>query len=291
MVRKPPDLHSILRVLAEPRPPLPVGESWFVGCQNQGNAYGTLFGGQLLGQAVLAASETVPDRLIHSVHAYFLAPGVIDRPVRYQVENGREGRSFAHRRVTASQDTAIFSMNCSFRSAEIGWQHQTPMPDVPPPEDLEEITAIVARRDPGLLDQWISHFAGNNPIDLRPVRSDLALERQSTTRRQTWVRIPLLSGTDDQAIHRAGLAWLSDYWVSSAGLVLHRHPLPGPDVLLASIDHALWIHRPVRVDDWLLFDADSPVAQDGTALVRGQIYDRSGALIANVAQELLQRLR
>lgn len=291
MVRRQPDLHSILRVLAEPRSALPMGEASFVGCQNQGNAYGTLFGGQLLGQAVLAASETVPDRHIHSLHAYFLASGVIDRPVRYQVELGREGRSFAHRRVTASQDTAIFSMNCSFRSSETGWQHQTPMPDAPAPEDLEEMTEIVARRDPALLDQLISHFAGKNPISLRPVQGNFALERQSTTRRQAWMRIPLLADTDNQSMHRAGLAWLSDYWVSSAALVLHRHPLPGPDILLASIDHALWIHRPVRVDDWLFFDADSPVAQDGTALVRGQIYDRSGALIANVAQEVLQRHR
>ena len=264
--------------------------SYFIAQHNQGNAYGSLFGGQILGQAVLAASSTVPDRDIHSLHAYFLAPGTVKKPVRYHVEHTRQGRSFVNRTVVASQDHAICTMSCSFRLPEAGWRHQAPMPEAPQPEELEDIVDIVRRRDPSLPAQLVSHFAGDNPIELRPVSGQAALEVQEDTSRRSWMRVPSLAGSD-QVLHRAALAWLSDYWISSAGLVLHRHPLPGPDILLASIDHSLWIYRAVQVDEWLFCDADSPWAGDGTALVRANFYNRRGELVASAAQEVLQRLR
>lgn len=261
----------------------------FVAVDNQETFYGSLFGGQLLGQAAAAAGATAPGRLLHSLHAYFLKPGRADRPVRYCVEHVREGRAFAHRRVTADQDGVIFTMNCVFRMGETGWHHQAAMPDVPPPEDLASIRDIVRIRDPGLAARIIGHFAGANPIDLRPIDADAALCRQSDTRRQAWLRIPSLSTCHDPIVHRAAMAWLSDFWISSAALIVHRHPLPGNDVLLASIDHALWFFGPVRADEWLLFDADSPVAAEGTGLSRSSIYDRRGRLVASVVQDILQR--
>ena len=280
-----PELLSVNLVASSPR-------EVFEAPHNQKTFYGTLYGGQILGQALAAAAATVPGRPANSLHAYFLRGGQPDKPVRYHVEHIRDGRAFANRRVEAVQDgRAIFTMDCAFRVPEPGWEHQTPMPDVPPPEQLEDIRTFSRAIDPELPERITGHFAGANPIELRPVSGAAALARQTGTRRQAWLRVPSLAGQEDPILHQVVLAWMSDFWISGAALVPHRHPLPGGELLLASIDHAIWFHRPARADDWLLYDTDSPSAFAGTGLTRGSIYDKSGRLVATVMQEILQRDR
>ena len=262
----------------------------FVAPEHHVTFSGRLYGGQLLGQALAAAAATMPGRPAGSLHAYFLRGGQPDKPLHYRVARIRDGRVFANRRVEALQDGyTIFTMDCTFRTPEPGWAHQQPMPDVPDPEQLEDILVHSRALDPALPERVTGHFAGTNPIELRPVAGAAALSRQSGTRRLAWLRVPSLAGVQDPLAHQIALAWLSDYWINTAALVPHRHPLPGPDIFLTSIDHALWFHRPARLDDWLLYDTDSPSASGGTGLTRGSLYDRDGHLVASVMQEILQR--
>jgi acyl-CoA thioesterase-2 len=281
------ELLSLVRLDVEPSAEI----ARFEASAGSPTFYGTLFGGQLLGQAVAAALASAPGRVMHSLHAYFLAAGRPHKPVRYRVESIRDGRSFAHRRVTAYQDEDLLTMTCVLQQgSQESFSHQRPMPKVPPAEDLVDIKVLARGIDPELPSRIVGHFAGDNPIDLRPIDGALALEQQGRAPWRAWIRIPSLAGCDSEETHQAALAWLSDFWISSAALIPHRAPLPGPDIRLASIDHALWFHGPVTTSDWLLYDADSPAAGQGTGLTRGSLFDRRGKLVASVTQDILQRL-
>lgn len=272
----------------------PIGTDRFVGRFNQVNFYKSLFGGQVLGQSIAAATATVENRPIHSMHGYFLRPGAGNLPAEYFVERTRDGRSFSTRRVTGTQDTArgretIFQMECSFHAAEPGWEHQSQMPDVPPPDALADMVEIARGAEPVIGEILSRRLRAYRALEVRSVRPDQVLTRQKQNRRQAWFRVPSAAGLTDPALHLQILAWMSDFSLSGAALVMHTVPLPGPHLFMASIDHAMWFHRPVLTGDWLLFDTDSPSASGATGLSRGLIYDQGGRLVATVAQGSLQR--
>jgi acyl-CoA thioesterase-2 len=253
----------------------------------------SVFGGQVIGQALVAAGRTVDGRVAHSLHAYFLLPGDVAAPIVYEVDRIRDGRSFSARRVQAIQHgNPIFSMIASFQVAEPGLEHQPPMPDVPPPEKLP---SSAERRE-----KWLAE-AGEvpervrdavrrpMPIEFRPVDPWNPLRPTVSPPTQlVWFRtidrIP-----DDPMLHRCLLAYASDSNLIPTALRPHGRTWFGRDMIVASIDHAMWFHRDGRVDDWLLYAMDSPTAQGARGLARGLIYDRAGRLIASVAQEGLMR--
>jgi acyl-CoA thioesterase-2 len=254
--------------------------------------WGRLFGGQVLGQALAAAQGTVPaDRPVHSLQSYFLRAGDVQRPITYEVDPIRDGRSFATRRVVAFQgDEAIFSLSASFHRAEAGFEHQEPMPEVPAPEGLPteaEVRAQVAHRL-GRAARDVPE--GDPPIDLRLVRPpDPVLPEQGPPIRQLWYRAAAAL-PDDPALHQRLLAFTSDFYFLGTAMLPHGVTWQTPGMHAASLDHTIWFHRPVRFDDWLLYDMRSPAAAGARGLVWGRIFDRHGVLVATTAQEGLMRL-
>ena len=269
----------------------PAGEDRFVGYSAL-NGWRRVYGGQVLAQALVAAERAVAGRDPHSLHAYFLLGGDPHEPILFEVERLRDGRSFTTRRVVARQKgEAIFVMVASFHAQEPGFDHAAPPPAAPAPEACpDRRQAIDLLKGParlhmkGMLDMtW--------PIDIRP--TDLTRYAAGAVRepRSTlWTRIgePL---PPDPAIHRAALLYLSDMSLLETALGAHGVSAHDPHIQIASLDHALWFHRPTRVDDWLLYVQDSPNAVGATGLVRGLIYTRDGMLVASVAQEGLMRRR
>ena len=254
---------------------------------------GRIFGGQVMAQAIVAAARTVEDdRPIHSVHGYFILPGDLELPVVYFVDRLRDGKSFTTRRVTAIQHgRAIFNMSASFHHPEPGVMHQTPMPlDVPPPEDVRpevELLRDIADRIPAKLRAVITQ---DRPLDIRPIDPlDLFEPEATPPRRRFWVKARGEVGT--RALdHQAVLAYASDYGLLGAALQPHALSYRNPNVMVASLDHAIWFHRPVRADEWLLDDVESPTAYGARGFARGTYYAQSGELVASVAQEGLVRV-
>ncbi len=254
-----------------------------------------VYGGQVISQALVAAERTVEGRTPHSLHAYFLLPGDVNAPIVYQVDRVRDGRSFSARRVQAIQHgRPILSMIASFQAPEPGLEHAAAMPDVPPPESLASFSALVER--------WLAEAAPvpervaeamrmPGAIEFRPVAPQNPLRRISGEPRQAaWFRaVDRLP--DDPALHRWILAYASDSMLIGAALRPHGRSWWQPDMIVASIDHALWFHRDARVDEWLLYVMDSPSAQSARGLARGLVFDRGGRLVASVAQEGLMRER
>lgn len=256
----------------------------------------SVFGGQVAGQAMVAATRTVDDdRLAHSMHGYFLRPGDMQAAIVYEVDNIRDGRSFATRRVQAIQHgRPIFSMLVSFHIAESGYTHQTEMPDVPPPEGLaghEELRHAwvdALDRVPESLREAVGREVA---IDMRPVKPWNMLDPDKREPVQhVWFKAKAAL-PDDQALHRAVLTYASDFGLLATSLYPHGVSFFSSNLQMASIDHALWIHRDLRVDDWLLYAMDSPGAQDARGLARGLIFNRGGELVASVVQEGLIRQR
>ena len=252
-----------------------------------------VFGGQVIGQALVAASRTVEGRLPHSLHAYFLRPGDMARPIVYEVDRVRDGKSFTARRVQAIQGgEVLLSMICSFQVPEPGFEHQAPMPEVPAPESLrpqrelvKEWLAAVPQVPPRIREA----FERRTAVEFRPVEPRNPLVPMVDPPRQSfWVRSngPL---PDAPLLHACVLAYASDFSLLSTALRPHGVSWLTPGLAVASIDHALWFHRPFRVDDWLLYAMDSPTAQSGRGLSRGQFFDRAGRLVVSVAQESLMR--
>ncbi len=271
-----------------------LGEDLFQGRHNQVNSNRVLFGGQVLGQSLCAAAATVADRPLHSMHGYFLRPGRLDRPVRYVVERTRDGRSFSTRRVTGLQDdSVIFHLECSFHQPESGWEHQTSMADVPPPEGLSDMPSAAPSERLELARRLNTRGPMSGALEIRPVWPEQPFGLPGRNRRQLWMRVPSAAGHDDPSLHLQILAWLSDHTIGISSVMEHvgseAEQGLSPRLFMASIDHAMWFHRPVRTDDWLLYDTDSPSAGGGIGLSRGLIHDRAGRLVATVAQELLQR--
>ena len=257
----------------------------------------SVFGGQVIGQAMVAASRTVEGRRPHSLHAYFLLPGDMEAPIVYEVDRLRDGSSFSARRVQAIQHgRPILSMMASFHIDEDGFEHHLPMPDVPPPESLTPINELREqwfKAVPDLPQRMRDMLTQTLAIEFRPVSAAnpfLADREAAPPCNQIWFRAvaPL---PDAAWLHRCLLAYASDFNLIATALKPHGRSWYSPDMMVASLDHALWFHRDARVDDWLLYSMDSPSAQGSRGMTRGLIYTRDGTLVASVAQEGLMRHR
>lgn len=251
-----------------------------------------VFGGQVLGQSLSAAQHTVDDdRAVHSLHAYFLRAGDVDHPIIYDVDRARDGKSFSVRRVTAIQHgQPILVAAISFHHPEPGAEHQISMPEVPLPEDLpppEPLDADTLALLSPKLQRWVDR---GGPFEFRHVypRNEFKPTKRPPYQ-QVWFRLTGRIG-DDSAQHRAMLAYASDFHLIGTTTFPHGISYFLPNVQMASLDHALWFHRPFRIDEWLLYSCDSPSAQGSRGLARGMIYRRDGVLVASTAQEGLIRV-
>jgi acyl-CoA thioesterase II len=252
---------------------------------------GRIYGGQVLAQSLVAASRTVDDdRPIHSLHGYFILPGDLAAPVVYFVDRLRDGGSFATRRVTAIQHgRAIFNMSASFHRQETGVEHQTPMPEVPGPEGLTPEVELLREMSDRIPDHLRAILTQDRPLDIRPVDPvDPFDPEPHPPIRHVWIRARGTVPTDLD--HRAILAYASDYGLIGAALQPHGITFRRANVMVASLDHAIWFHRPFRVDQWLLYSMESPATAGARGFSRGSFYTQDGALIASTAQEGLVRL-
>ena len=251
-----------------------------------------VFGGQVIGQALVAAIRTIPDgKNCHSLHGYFIRPGDPASPIIYEVERYRDGTSFATRGVSAIQHgKTIFVMNASFHHHEDGLEHQMTMPDVPAPEDLPSEKQIIERFRQVMPENMRRYFARERPIELRPVRPSHYLnpKKQEDPVQNVWIRASR-SLPDGLPLHQCILAYASDMTLLDTSLVVHGRNFFDPHLMLASLDHSIWFHRPFRADEWLLYAQDSPAAFGARGLNRGCIFTRDGQLVASVAQEGLIR--
>ncbi|MFZ5654611.1 MAG: acyl-CoA thioesterase II [Pseudomonadota bacterium] len=259
---------------------------------NQDIGAGAVFGGQVLGQALIAAARTVAERSAHSLHSYFLRPGRMQVPIIYQVERVRDGGSFTTRRVVAMQEgEVIFILSASFQQAQDGFSHQIDMPQVPGPEGLpdeHELRVAAAERLPVEQRAFLSAL---RPVQMRPVDPpSLWTEVRAEPRQQFWVRVPAAL-PDDGDLHRALLAYASDYYFMGTALRPHGRRFGAPGLQAATLDHAMWFHREFRADDWLLYAMESPSASNSRGLSIGHFYDRGGVLVASCVQEGLIRQR
>lgn len=252
-----------------------------------------VFGGQVIGQALVAASRTVPeDRSVHSLHAYFLRPGDPSVPIIYEVDRIRDGGSFTTRRVVAIQHgRAIYSMSASFQKMEEGLEHQSAMPDVPAPEDLPSEAELKEKFLAHAPEAVRRYWERERPIELRPVDLTHYFSRKKLVPAQNvWVRASAAL-PDDPRIHTCVLAYASDMTLLDTSLFAHGTSVFDTRLQVASLDHAMWFHRPFRADEWLLYVEDSPSSSGGRGFTRGSLYTRSGELVASVAQEGLIRVR
>jgi len=261
--------------------------------QSQDLGFKALFGGQVMGQALSAAQETVnSSRSVHSLHSYFLRPGDATKPIVYEVENIRDGRSFNTRRVKAIQHgKAIFYLTASFQQAEEGFDHQDIMPVVPGPENLTSFTDFVFDHQQFIPEHVRGKFLAEKPIELRPVEQYNWVNPEKTKPVcHMWIKangkLP-----DDLRIHTYMLAYTSDYHFLPTALFAHGLSHWQPNFQIATIDHSMWFHRPFRFDDWLLYVMDSPSTSGGRGLVRGQIFNQAGELVASTMQEGVLRQR
>jgi acyl-CoA thioesterase-2 len=250
-----------------------------------------VFGGQVLGQALIAACATVQNRIVHSLHAYFLRPGDFNAPIVYEVDRSRDGTSFTSRRVIAIQHgEQIFNMAASFQVPQQGLEHQLTMPQVPPPEELKDFDAYRREILPHIPDKLRGMLRYERPFEFRPVHLPDYFKREKLSPvKHVWFRA--VDGVPgDQTLHRSLLAYVSDYHLLDAAMLPHGISWLRDDVRLASIDHAMWFHRDVRVDEWLLYAIDSPSASGARGLARGSIFARDGTLVASTGQEGLIRV-
>lgn len=280
-------LDELVQLLALER----IEENLFRG-QSQDLGWGTVFGGQVLGQALSAAGQTVPnDRHAHSLHAYFLRPGDVSRPVLYVVDRIRDGSSFTTRRVVAIQaGQPIFNLAASFQKREPGFEHQTAMPDVPKPPDVPTETEHYQKLGERA-QRWLKRAAGR-PFEIRPINpsDDPVHPTPQEPVRRMWLRA-VGALPDDPALHACLLAYASDFAFITTALLPHGVTGQTPGMQVASLDHVMWFHRPFRVDEWLLYDVDSPAASGSRGLVRGGVYTERGELVVTTAQEGLTRMR
>ncbi|NPE51341.1 acyl-CoA thioesterase II [Dickeya dadantii] len=255
--------------------------------QSQDLGLRQVFGGQVVGQALSAAKQTVPaERFIHSFHSYFLLPGDSQKPIIYDVETLRDGNSFSARRVSAIQNgRSIFYMTASFQTRESGFEHQSNMPQVTPPDDLpseQDIARSMEHLIPPVMRQI---FTNDRPIEIRPVKFHNPLKGEAAPPiRQVWCRA---NGAmpDDERTHQYLLGYTSDCHFLLTALQPHGAGFLERGMQVATIDHAMWFHRPFRLDDWLLYSVESPSASGARGFVRGQFYTREGVLVASSVQE------
>lgn len=253
-----------------------------------------VFGGQVISQALVAAQRTVePDRHVHSLHCYFMRPGDPEVPIIYEVDRIRDGKSFTTRRVVAIQHgEAIFSLSASFQVDEPGLEHAIEMPEgIPAPETLLSEKELVSQFIDQLPETLRKYWQRERPIEFKPVSLTHYMTREKLPPKQhMWIRVtgPV---PDDRALQAAVLAYLSDMTLLDTSLFAHGRSFFDRDIQMASLDHAMWFHRPHRLDDWFLYTQDSPNTSGARGFTRGAIYARDGTLVASVAQEGLIRLR
>jgi acyl-CoA thioesterase-2 len=285
-----PRIDDLLRVLELE----PLEVNLFRG-QSQDVGSPQVFGGQVLGQALRAASATVAQgRMVHSLHAYFLRRGDCHAPIIYNVDRSRDGGSFSSRRVVAIQHgEQIFNMAASFQVEQSGFDHQIAMPAVPAPEDLPDATAPLRGLEPKMLEQLpqrVRRFlSAPRPFEFRSVQEINYLQpRTAPPQRQVWFRavgrVP-----DEEVLHRCLLAYVSDFYLLDTATLPHGTTFFSNKLIMASIDHAMWFHRPLRVDEWLLYALDSPSASGARGFARASVFARDGRLVASTAQEGLIR--
>lgn len=262
--------------------------------QSQDLGWGTVYGGQVLGQALSAAVQTVPeDRHVHSLHGYFLRAGAVDRPIVYEVDRIRDGKSFTTRRVVAIQNgKAIFNLAASFQVEEPGFEHQDVMPRAAAPETVPTEQERAAQYVEQLPEFLRSQALAQRPFEMRPLEppnNPLAPEAREP-QRMFWIKA---NGSlpDDRALHRYLLAYASDFAFLTTAMLPHSVTWLSPGMQVASLDHTMWFHQDVQVDEWLLHVVDSPAAHGGRGLVRGRVFARDGRLVASTAQEGLIRQR
>jgi acyl-CoA thioesterase-2 len=280
-----------------------LGESEDLGFRN-------VFGGQVLGQAMMAASRTIEGRLPHSMHGYFLRPGDATQKIEYQVDRIRDGGSFSTRRVLALQDgKEIFTLNASFAQEEEGFSHQFDMPVTEPVEGLLSEVEMRRKVIDFIPEKMREQATRDRPIEIRPVDplNYFRPEKREPCKQNWFKAVALLSGCeeppeyqdaptctalpDDQVLHRCLLAYASDFGLLGTSMLPHGVTYYSKGMQVASLDHAIWFHRDVRVDEWLLYDMDSPSASAGRGFCRGNIYNQQGLLVASVCQEALIRRR
>ncbi|WP_042151531.1 MULTISPECIES: acyl-CoA thioesterase II [unclassified Pseudoalteromonas] len=260
---------------------------------SQDLGFKAVFGGQVMGQALSAAKETiVEERLVHSLHSYFLRPGDAAKPIVYDVENIRDGKSFSTRKVKAIQNgKPIFYMTVSFHNEELGVTHQASMPNVPGPENLRSSLEFY-RENANLIPEKIrDKVLCDKPIEMRPVNFQSPFKPEVTlANRYVWFKA---NGEmpNDPRIHKYLLAYASDFEFLPTALQPHGLSFMQPNMQVATIDHAMWFHREFRMDEWILYAVDSPSASGGRGLVRGQFFNQDGVLIASTMQEGLIRQR
>ncbi len=269
-----------------------IEENMFRGV-SQDLGFRQLYGGQVLGQCVSAASQTVDaERHVHSLHGYFLRPGDASLPVVYLVDRVRDGGSFSTRRVTAVQKGApIFTCSASFQNDEEGLSHQLQMPDVPGPENLKSETELALDAAAFIPARMLERATSAKPIEIRPVTSGNPYEpvvREPV--KYVWFRA---DGTlpDERQLHKYLLGYASDFNLLTTSMLPHGVSVFQKFMQVASLDHSLWFHADLRMDDWLLYAMDSPWSGNGRGFARGSIFNRSGQLVASVAQEGLTRVR
>ena len=246
-----------------------------------------VFGGQVLGQALSAAQHTVEDRVAHSLHAYFLRRGDMEAPIVYEVDRARDGGSFSNRRVVAIQHgRPILNLAASFQNPEPGVEHQADMPDVPGPDQCEDILEAESELVQKMPEKMRRHMADKRAFEMRPV----AMQRlPGAATKNVWLRA-VDALPEGRALHQNLLAYASDYELLGTATIPHDLPFEQGAVIMASLDHALWFHREVRIDEWLLYSLESPNASGARGFARGQFFNQAGELIASTAQEGLLRV-
>ena len=250
---------------------------------------GRVFGGQVQAQSLVAATRTVEDRFVHSLHGYFLRPGDINLPITFSVDRLRDGRSFSTRRVQAYQKgEPIFSMIASFQVTDPGLEHQDAFPaGIPDPETLPSAAELIGENPHPVAQYW----AKARPFDMRHVGSPIyfSVKGEQVPHQAVWLKA-LGTMPDDLTLHTAALAYASDYSILESIYRAHGIAWSHPGLKSASLDHAMWFHRPAKVDDWMLYVQESPSAQGGRGLAMGKIFSRDGQLLATVAQEGMVRV-
>jgi acyl-CoA thioesterase-2 len=279
-------LDELLQILEPER----IAEGVFCG-RSQDLGFGAVFGGQVLAQALSSAEQTVDQgRTVHSLHSYFLRPGDPTRSIDYEVEVTRDGGSFSTRRVRAVQHgRPIFFMAASFQEAEQGLSHQSAMPEVRGPDGVASYAEVTSRYKHLIPEAMRDKISYSGPIEMRPVQViDPTNPQAAEPVRQIWLKAEG-SMPDDPRVHRRLLAYASDFSFLATALFPHGRSYWQGNIKMATIDHAMWFHRQLRADEWLLYSMESPSTSNGRGLVRGQIFDRRKRLVASTIQEGLIR--
>jgi acyl-CoA thioesterase-2 len=252
-----------------------------------------VYGGQVLGQAIKAAQYTVEDnRNIHSLHAYFLREGDHDFPIIYEVDRSRDGKSFSARRVVAIQHgRPIFTLSASFQVEEAGLEYGIEMPEVPGPDELMSVREYESRHMDNLPEKFQRLLSLSAPFDLKPVELDEHLDSDSTSPdRHFWIKTVAPLPVEPQ-LHRSILAYVSDYGLLTTSLVPHDLHFLDSNLIMASIDHAMWFHRPFKMDQWLLYSCEAISTGNSRGLAKGYFFQQDGSLVASTTQEGLVRQR